>query len=297
MVQISPPMPLPLRKPPPPTMLMARPLQPAPSATQRAPLWHWLILLAALLVLGAQIGFDLFQSRQRIEVEAVNRLENHSLVLAEELERRLNSTNVALETLRGKAIATATSQTQQSSMAALTSDLEMLTHAIEGLRTLAVFDAAGNVVACTRPELIGRNFSQRDYFQVARQGGDARLDGRQSCGVGGHVDLIDAAPTAAQTLLSAAYRELVEELEIGADQLPPLMPCGLIYEGHSTIGRVHLGILMVATWPLAEPPKPRAGEALSSLGFFSPAEITGDPRFELWSRLAAGWVGEMLGGQ
>ena len=131
----------------------------------------------------------------------------------------------------------------------------------------------------------------------ARQGGDARLDGRQSCGVGGHVDLIDAAPTAAQTLLSAAYRELVEELEIGADQLPPLMPCGLIYEGHSTIGRVHLGILMVATWPLAEPPKPRAGEALSSLGFFSPAEITGDPRFELWSRLAAGWVGEMLGGQ
>ena len=156
-------------------MLMAKPLQPAPSATQRGPLWHWLILLAALLVLGAQIGFDLFQSRQRIEVEAVNRLENHSLVLAEELERRLNSTNVALETLRSKAIATATSQTSQSSMAALTSDLETLTHAIEGLRTLAVFDAAGNVVACNRPELIGRNFSQRDYFITARQNPDAAV--------------------------------------------------------------------------------------------------------------------------
>lgn len=123
----------------------------------------------------------------------------------------------------------------------------------------------------------------------ARQGGDARLDGRRSCGVGGHVESLDAAPTAGQTLLNAARRELAEELGLDTRQLPPLLPQGLVYEGHSAIGRVHLGILFVANWPGAAPTPP-AHEALTSIGFLRPEEIAQDARFECWSHLAAKFI-------
>lgn len=123
-----------------------------------------------------------------------------------------------------------------------------------------------------------------------RTGGDARLDGRCSVGVGGHVDAADQAGTA--TLTHALLRELGEELQAapgqpaGPQHLSQLRLRALVYEGRSAVGRVHLGVVYTAQWLPAQAPQPRAGEKLASLGFQPPAQVANDSRFELWSRLA-----------
>lgn len=135
-----------------------------------------------------------------------------------------------------------------------------------------------------------------------RKGGDGRLDGRWSCGVGGHVDAADAvgtadAPTGSSfdptaTLQHALLREAHEELGITAADLPALQLRGLVYEGLSAIGRVHLGVLYTARWLHATPPRPCADEKLVGQGFVDLAVVASDLRFELWSRLACQFLQE-----
>jgi len=123
-----------------------------------------------------------------------------------------------------------------------------------------------------------------------RAGGDARVDGRYSCGVGGHVDAQDASPHAFHpeaTLRTAWLRELAEELQADSLHLADVRLHGLVYEGLSAIGRVHLGVVFVARWCGPTPPQPTEGEALHALGFLPLAHIATDTRFELWSRLVA----------
>lgn len=130
-----------------------------------------------------------------------------------------------------------------------------------------------------------------------RAGGDARVDGRLSCGVGGHVDAADEVTVvkaqagalfdAQSTLRRALLRELTEELHATAANLHELRLQGLIYEGLSAIGRVHLGVLYTAQWRNTEAPQPRPHEALQGIGFIDLGVIAADPHFELWSRLAA----------
>jgi predicted NUDIX family phosphoesterase len=135
-----------------------------------------------------------------------------------------------------------------------------------------------------------------------RTGGDARVDGRWSCGVGGHVDAQDArtmpglpgtvAPAfdPEATLRQAWARELAEELGASPAHLADVRLHGLVYEGISAIGRVHLGVLFSARWCAPTPPRPPAGEALQSVGFLPLGAIAADSRFERWSRLVSQYL-------
>ena len=129
-----------------------------------------------------------------------------------------------------------------------------------------------------------------------RTGGDARLDGRSSCGVGGHVDDTDAPGgetfDADATLRRALMRELAEELGGTASDWEGLRSRGLVFEGHPPVGRVHLGVLYSARWISGNPPVPQANEALTSIGFMPLTAIAADTQFELWSRLAAQFLAE-----
>lgn len=127
-----------------------------------------------------------------------------------------------------------------------------------------------------------------------RVGGDARLDGRSSCGVGGHVDESDeicVGGTAAfdphATLLRTLRREMTEELLASADDVGDLRLRGLIHESCTPAGRVHLGVLYTGRWTRNEPPRPRPDESLLAVGFLPLEAIADDTHFELWSRLAA----------
>ena len=123
---------------------------------------QWLALGLALLLLGAEIGVNQIEARSRIEADAMNRLENHGLVIAKDLERRLQATRQVLEKLRDKTSARLASQ---NAPALSSQELGMLALALEGVRTLTYFDADGNVLASSRRELIGKNFAHREYFQ------------------------------------------------------------------------------------------------------------------------------------
>ncbi|MBK9444468.1 MAG: hypothetical protein IPN53_25650 [Comamonadaceae bacterium] len=144
-----------------------------------------------------------------------------------------------------------------------------------------------------------------------RSGGDTRLDGRCSCGVGGHGDWQDARPPLEQsiidscqripdkgykpissinpqaTLQHALLREVAEELGATAADLGPITFHGLIFEGLSPVGRVHLGVLFTARWLPVQLPQPVAGEALHGLGFRPANTVANNAQFERWSRLAA----------
>jgi len=135
----------------------------------------------------------------------------------------------------------------------------------------------------------------RNVWCYRRRGGDQRVNGRMSLGIGGHVDRIDGDPSGdtLTTLRSALDRELAEELgdsPSGAITEVDQLPRALIYEGHSAIGRVHLGFLYLARWTLDAPPQPTAAESLEGLGFLPLSSIASDSRFELWSQLAAQWL-------
>lgn len=128
--------------------------------------------------------------------------------------------------------------------------------------------------------------SRGDLWHYRRIGGDARLQERLSVGVGGHIEVSDGMADLPAIARASALRELREELEnVGPMEIPP--PLAWLYEGESAIGRMHIGWLYVLPWTSAEDPRPRLGEPLESLGFLAPERILEDPRFELWSRLAA----------
>jgi predicted NUDIX family phosphoesterase len=186
-------------------------------------------------------------------------------------------------------------------------DLNFLQQAVWQSRASAEHDEA---FLQPIPYLLLRN-TQGQLWCYQRTGGDARLDGRCSCGVGGHVDLQDAQPPLERhvidscqrtpdkgykpissinpqaTLQHALLREVAEELGVGESDLGPISFHGLIYEGLSAVGRVHLGVLFAAAWQPAQPPQPCAGEALRGLGFMPASAIDNNTQFELWSRLAA----------
>jgi PAS domain S-box-containing protein len=129
----------------------------------RSQLSHWIFLGIALLVLGSQIALDQFETRRRIEATAMEQLANYSLVLAEEMTRRLKSMHMVLADMKLTPPVRAGQKGTQA--VALNHHLDTLTRAIEGIRTLAVYDAEGTVISSNQAELVGRNFRQRKYFQ------------------------------------------------------------------------------------------------------------------------------------
>lgn len=144
-----------------------------------------------------------------------------------------------------------------------------------------------------QPVAYGMLFNEAgEVWCYQRAGGDVRVDGRYSCGVGGHVDAVDATrpfdPDA--TLRRTWLRELGEELQASPSHLADVRLHGLVYEGLSPIGRVHLGVVFSARWCHPASPQPPAGEALQAVGFLPLAHIATDTRFELWSRLVAQYL-------
>jgi len=122
-----------------------------------------------------------------------------------------------------------------------------------------------------------------------RKGGDARLDGRKSVGVGGHVDEADDRGDLLGTAMETLRRELAEEL-IHPPISIPNQPVAWINEQESPVGRVHLGLVWEIPWTVANEPCPRNGEALKGLGFVSPSEVTVANGFERWSEIACSFL-------
>lgn len=89
---------------------------------------------------------------------------------------------------------------------------------------------------------------QRDdqIFTVTRlaKQGEARLHGRISIGIGGHLNPEDGTPP----FWPGLKRELMEEIAISVDS-GTLLPIGVILDDSTPVGRVHCGIAFLLDLP------------------------------------------------
>ena len=135
---------------------------------QHSLLSQWLILSIALIVIGCNIGWNIFLEHERTLSNEQERLLSQARVLQENIGQNLLATRDVLVGLRQylpKGIADKD----------LINRLQILTDAIPGIRTLAIIDASGTWRASNRKELIGKNFGSRDYFNVPRQQPDEKI--------------------------------------------------------------------------------------------------------------------------
>jgi predicted NUDIX family phosphoesterase len=88
------------------------------------------------------------------------------------------------------------------------------------------------------PYLVLRDGERYFLMQRTAAGGDARLHGRYSIGVGGHLNPGDGG------LLGGLLREWNEELT--ADFVPPFRLVGLLNDDATEVGAVHIGAIYVA---------------------------------------------------
>ncbi len=125
---------------------------------------RWLILWMVLLCLSGLILFDIYLEHDRLEAREQDRLLVQTRVIAENMESRLASTNLALESIRDQYLGVRGG----APTAELESHLRLLVRVMPGLRTLNIIDAQGRLRASNRSELIGTDLSHREYFQQAK---------------------------------------------------------------------------------------------------------------------------------
>lgn len=112
-------------------------------------------------------------------------------------------------------------------------------------------------------------------------GGDARLHGKASIGVGGHLNPVDEGY---DPLTDGLRREWAEELV--ADWEPEFRLVGLLNDDSNPVGSVHLGVVFEVE-AAGRPVEVREHEKLSGR-FATEAEVRAAwDRMETWSRLVA----------
>lgn len=117
-----------------------------------------------------------------------------------------------------------------------------------------------------------------------KKGGEARLHGKRSVGVGGHLNPEDAigGEPRSQALLRGALREIAEEVHVQGE--PELVPIGLINDDATAVGAVHVGLACVLVTP--GPVAVREDEILEG-SLLTPADIAElvgqGANFETWS--------------
>jgi predicted NUDIX family phosphoesterase len=112
-------------------------------------------------------------------------------------------------------------------------------------------------------------------------GGDPRLFGRASIGVGGHLNPVDRGE---DPLLAGLEREWAEELD--APWRPEFRLVGLLNDDGNPVGAVHLGVVFEVE-AAGRPVSVRETDKLSG-EFVAPAQVRAEwDRLETWSQLAA----------
>mgnify|MGYP002857861251 CR=1 FL=1 len=134
------------------------------------------------------------------------------------------------------------------------------------LITYAVFQSFDGKIAC-----------------YPRHGSEKRLRGLYSCGIGGHIDECDKAPSLKETVENGLRRELFEELKNYDGSKVKLSYLGLISEKESEVGLVHLGAVYLAKCDKGY--LPVAAEETKGLEWKSFDELRLVKK-ELWSDLA-----------
>lgn len=146
------------------------------------------------------------------------------------------------------------------------------------------------------PYIVLQHGSEFIRYTRTPAGGEARLHGRISVGLGGHIDLPDVETKGefidlVRTLENAAKRELLEEL--GDVEIQSKEWIGLLVENDSSVGRVHIGV--IGLWRLQSFPAATAEDAIGEVSFSSLSNLEADVgRLETWSAMLLPWLSDVV---
>jgi predicted NUDIX family phosphoesterase len=131
------------------------------------------------------------------------------------------------------------------------------------------------------PYVVVRDGDRIFLMERTDAGGDRRLHGKASIGVGGHLNPVDEGEDA---LMAGLRREWAEELV--ADWSPEFRLVGLLNDDSNPVGAVHLGVVFAVE---AEGRAVDVREHAKLSGAFVPQEAVGAAwhRLETWSQLVA----------
>lgn len=131
------------------------------------------------------------------------------------------------------------------------------------------------------PYVIVRDGASVFLMERTDAGGDARLHGKASIGVGGHLNPVDHG---ADPLLAGLRREWTEELVAGWE--PEFRLVGLLNDDSNPVGAVHVGVVFTVAAD-GRRVEVRESEKLSGR-FVPPGEVFAAwDRLETWSQLVA----------
>lgn len=131
------------------------------------------------------------------------------------------------------------------------------------------------------PYVVVRDADRVFLMSRTDAGGDPRLHGKASIGVGGHLNPVDEGGDA---LMSGLRREWVEELE--TDWEPEFELVGFLNDDTNPVGAVHLGVVFSVD-AAGRPVGVREHDKLVG-AFAGTDELIGSwDRLETWSRLVA----------
>ena len=123
----------------------------------------WFALALGWLAIGVLLAVGLYLEREEIEARERQHLAHQARTIEINLGRQLDAVNHVLTTL-----ARDLQGLPEVNPVWLHERLTAFSDAMTGVRTLVWIDAEGTARAASRPELVGRNFAERAYFQAAR---------------------------------------------------------------------------------------------------------------------------------
>ncbi len=141
----------------------AAPLTFSPNAPPRRDCARlWLLFGLLFLALGLFMAYDLQREYRGLTLQEEERLRAQARIVDNNLGRQLVAVNRALlNVIEALPVWRQSSDPDRSNQR-----LQAMVEAMPGVRTFLVFDRNGTVVAGNRRELIGQNFSYRDYYQT-----------------------------------------------------------------------------------------------------------------------------------
>lgn len=127
---------------------------------------QWALFCGVLLLFAGLLIASLLYERQRVTVEQFERLASKTRVVEENMVRQLAGVDALLKAaLQGAPAFSPTS----GNRGAADPFLGYLASSSVGVRTVFLLDSEGRVVAASRDQLVGVDFSAREYFTTPKQ--------------------------------------------------------------------------------------------------------------------------------
>ena len=127
---------------------------------------EWWRLSALLLALAAGLAALRWDAWREVDAAERERLTIQVEAVERNLVRQLEGAYAALQAMRAEV------ESGTAAPTILSREMQALTDAMPGVRTLLAIDARGTALASNRRELVGLGFAEREYFSRARTAND-----------------------------------------------------------------------------------------------------------------------------